>query len=79
MYRQAKAKIEKELDFLNYFRRMRQVEIMIKTLFTAKEAYLLSKQNCFVLNPGVGKADDADMNSDEVEGPKKNEKWWNSL
>ena len=52
---------------------------MIKTLFTAKEAYLLSKQNCFVLNPGVGKADDADMNSDEVEGPKKNEKWWNSL
>ena len=41
------------MDFLTYFRKMKKLDLTMKTIFTEKERYLLSKQNCFVLNENL--------------------------
>ena len=39
----AKDKVEEEMDFLTYFRRMKQLEVTVGTLFHKKERYLIGK------------------------------------
>ena len=59
---------------------MKKFEMAIKTLFTQKERYLLSKQNCFVLNPNYYATEiDSDIDSEAAKGPKKNPNWWNGM
>ena len=38
-----KCEIQKELDIINYFRKLKKLEILTKILFTKAERYLLNK------------------------------------
>ena len=66
---------------MTYFRKMKQVEIAHKTIFTSKERYLIDKQKCFVLdqNTDTNDSNSSGVNSDDENGPIRNEKWWNDI
>ena len=42
--------IEKELDILNYFRKLKKLEILLSIIFTKHERFLLNKQRCFTVS-----------------------------
>lgn len=70
------------MDFLTYFRKMKKLELTIKTIFTEKEQYLLRKQNCFVLDhrlESLTEEPPSQIDSDREEGPKKSQKWWTGI
>ena len=52
------------MDFLTYFRKMKKLELTMRTIFTDKERYLLSKQNCFVLDNSLESLPEEDFASD---------------
>ena len=48
--RQAKSKIDRELDILTYLRKLFKLEAAFKVIFTKSERLLLSSQACFTLD-----------------------------
>ena len=79
-FNRAKVSVQHELDFYSYFRKLRQFEVVLRVLFTSKERYLLSKQNCFVLNEASASEPSAeDVDSGAETGPKRDFKWWSEL
>ena len=58
-------------------------------LFTSKERYLLTKQQCFVLSgdsqngaaiqPPNGEISEAELESGREDGPKRSQVWWDEL
>lgn len=72
--------MDDEMDILTYYRKMKQLELTMQTIFTQKERYLLRKQNCFVLDTSLNaqaQSEDEDAeDSDREDGPKQSQKWW---
>ena len=46
----ANMRIEKELDVLNYFRKLKKLELLLSIIFTKQERFLLNKQRCFTVS-----------------------------
>ena len=80
----------KELDVLTYFRKMKQIEIAQRVLFTRKERYLIDRQKEFVLDYSLSESISSDqqdevassavaLNSDDENGPIRSVQWWDEL
>ncbi len=70
--------MEHELDFLTYYRKMKQFEHALKVLFSSKERYLLRVQHDSTLggdSSGSERFDDS-VDSEDENGPRKNPEWW---
>ena len=80
-YSRAKESIEDETDILTYYRKMKKIDLTLKTLFTEKERYLLTKQDCFVLDTKLDKLpkEVEEIDSDLEDGPKKSTAWWEGI
>ena len=71
--------MDHELDFLTYYRKMRQLKHALKVLFNEKERYLLRKQHDFTLQEGLNSVDSdccESVDSQDEKGPLKNKNWW---
>ena len=67
---------------MTYFRKMKQIEIAQRVLFTRKERYLIDRQKEFVLDSESDDQHDgaeSAVNSDDENGPIRSVQWWDEL
>ena len=49
-YNKGKDRLEKELDIKTYYKKLKSLEIMIRTLFTEQDKYLIGNQRDYALD-----------------------------
>ena len=75
---------------MTYFRKMKQIEIAQRVLFSRKERYLIDRQKEFVLDYSLSESISSDqqdgkqlsafiLNSDDENGPIRSVQWWDEL
>ena len=81
------------MDVLTYYRKMKKLDLALQTIFSDKERYLLTKQNCFILDSTDKEAANKEkanasatahvnedyLDSDREDGPKRSQKWWEGI